>query len=322
MGLVHFVSTDGIATAEKINQWNSGSAEIGGVRATPIGETFKATASIRHIDDLLLFGLKASPHRITARIPARRDEGSLRLRFQRSGRSVLQQDGLQTTIAEGEWLLFNPARPHAIVNEVEASSIFLQIPLNRLSESEIRVVHSCRLPLPRTGRVSGLLFECLRMSLEELGETSRSVERDLGHSMVDLFRLALGEIGEEREQGSSRDLIQRRVRDHIRRNLHDPALSVESIARAMGCSPRYVHKAFEGQGSVSRLIWSERLERCRQCLESEASSSRTLTNMAFDHGFSSSAHFSRKFREQFGSTPSEYRAAHQAGGKMGGSSLS
>ncbi|MCZ0982276.1 hypothetical protein O1L60_34535 [Streptomyces diastatochromogenes] len=55
----------------------------------------------------------------------------------------------------------------------------------------------------------------------------------------------------------------RRVRDHINRNLGDPDLSPERIARAQRISVRYLHRLFEGEGTtVGQLIRQRRLEEC------------------------------------------------------------
>jgi AraC family transcriptional regulator, positive regulator of tynA and feaB len=54
---------------------------------------------------------------------------------------------------------------------------------------------------------------------------------------------------------------------------------------------------------VSDYIWRARLLHCRQELE-EAQGRKTITDVAFSWGFSSSSHFSRVFRKYFGIVPS------------------
>jgi AraC-like DNA-binding protein len=59
--------------------------------------------------------------------------------------------------------------------------------------------------------------------------------------------------------------------------------------------------------TVSDYIWRARLQNCRQ--ELEAQGGKTITDVAFSWGFSSSSHFSRVFRRYFGVVPSSIHKA-------------
>jgi AraC-like DNA-binding protein len=62
--------------------------------------------------------------------------------------------------------------------------------------------------------------------------------------------------------------------------------------------------------TVSDYIWGARLQHCRQELETHAG--KTITDVAFSWGFSSSSHFSRVFRKCFGVVPSAIHKAQHA----------
>ncbi len=55
--------------------------------------------------------------------------------------------------------------------------------------------------------------------------------------------------------------------------------------------------------SAAEWIWNRRLQACYD--EIAKSDGRSITSIAFDHGFSSSAHFSTMFRRRYGLTPRE-----------------
>ncbi|MEM7799029.1 MAG: helix-turn-helix transcriptional regulator [Chloroflexota bacterium] len=81
------------------------------------------------------------------------------------------------------------------------------------------------------------------------------------------------------------------------------------IASGLHLSPRYIHLLFkEEETTVSRFIWSTRLEKCRSDLVDPSSAMLSISEIAFSWGFQSSAHFSQAFRRQYGMTPSRYRA--------------
>jgi AraC-like DNA-binding protein len=69
---------------------------------------------------------------------------------------------------------------------------------------------------------------------------------------------------------------------------------------------------FSDRGTtISDYIRHARLQHCRQELETMAG--KTITDVAFSWGFSSSSHFSRVFREYFGVAPSAIHRAQHGG---------
>lgn len=98
------------------------------------------------------------------------------------------------------------------------------------------------------------------------------------------------------------------VREHIRRNLHDPALSPATVAAAHHLSTRQLHRLFEAEEeTVAGLIRAGRLEAARRDLADPALRPVTVRSVAGRWGFTSPAHFSRAFREAHGMPPGDYR---------------
>jgi AraC family transcriptional regulator, positive regulator of tynA and feaB len=103
-----------------------------------------------------------------------------------------------------------------------------------------------------------------------------------------------------------------RAQAFISEHLRDPDLSIDQISSALGCTKRYLHMLFSERGmTVSDHIWRERLLHCRQELEAHAG--KTITDVAFSWGFSSSSHFSRVFRKCFGIVPSAVHKSQHGG---------
>lgn len=99
------------------------------------------------------------------------------------------------------------------------------------------------------------------------------------------------------------------VRRFILANLRDPALCLDGVAGAIGCSKRYLHKLFESEAdTLNGYIWCKRLECVRRDFSDPAHGRRTITDIAFSWGFSSSSHFSRLVRDSFGVSPRRFRA--------------
>ena len=105
-----------------------------------------------------------------------------------------------------------------------------------------------------------------------------------------------------------------RVKAYVEAKLADPELSVERIAHACSISVRGLHRHFaeDPAGSVSRYLWQRRLIRCAEALRDPSLAHLSITDVCFSYGFSSSSHFSRSFKDQFGVLPARYRTSWPA----------
>jgi AraC-like DNA-binding protein len=94
----------------------------------------------------------------------------------------------------------------------------------------------------------------------------------------------------------------------INQNLHEPDLCVGELAKQFGFSVRYVQRLFsEEELTVSEYIRRQRLEGCKKQLADPAWLHHRITEIAFNWGFNSSAHFARVFRAQYGINAREFR---------------
>lgn len=102
------------------------------------------------------------------------------------------------------------------------------------------------------------------------------------------------------------------ILDYVRRNLTDPELGTARIADAMGLSPRAVQLAFARitTATPTGFITEMRLQRSAELLRCPDNAS--ITEIAFDVGFSDSAYFSRCFRRRFELSPSQWRAQNRS----------
>lgn len=101
-----------------------------------------------------------------------------------------------------------------------------------------------------------------------------------------------------------------RIRQYVLGNLGNPELSVGSVAAALGLSTAHLHRLFsEEQQTFSTWLWDARMEACHAALRDPAQAGRSISQIAFSHGFSQAAHFSRAFRSRYGMTASAWRQA-------------
>jgi AraC-like DNA-binding protein len=95
----------------------------------------------------------------------------------------------------------------------------------------------------------------------------------------------------------------------VRARLHDPALTVASLAAQLRLSTSTLHRAWAGEPcSIAEWIWAQRLDAAQRDLCDPACAARSVSEIAFSWGFNDAAHFSRAFRARFACSARELRA--------------
>ncbi len=101
-----------------------------------------------------------------------------------------------------------------------------------------------------------------------------------------------------------------KIIEAVEAHLSEENLDVETLCRNVAMSERQLRRKMTAliNQSPARFIRSYRLQRARQLLQQGAG---TVSDIAFEVGFGSTAYFSKCFREQFGMKPSECRNSVQ-----------
>jgi AraC-like DNA-binding protein len=89
-------------------------------------------------------------------------------------------------------------------------------------------------------------------------------------------------------------------------HLSESDLSADTLCAFFKVSRSTLYRLFEPLGGVSHYLRERRLARIHTLLSS-SSQRQYLGRVAEDHGFKSTTHFSRAFREQYGYSPNEVR---------------
>jgi len=107
-------------------------------------------------------------------------------------------------------------------------------------------------------------------------------------------------------EGRSESELVRAALEVIDRRLGDDGLDVDALARELGQSRRTLYRKLEEEGlTPSDLILGRRLDRAAEFL---ASGEGNVSEVAYAVGFRSVSHFSRRFRERHGASPSQVRS--------------
>jgi AraC-like DNA-binding protein len=141
------------------------------------------------------------------------------------------------------------------------------------------------------------------------GEKARQVAANHLHDLVALVLDGFVKGGAGRDGRGIRAARLELVKKDILDRLRDPDMSIDSVARSQGITPRYVQRLFEADGlTFSEFLRDSRLDLAYRLLHETDPRDSTISAIAYDAGFHDLSNFNRVFRRRFGITPSDARA--------------
>jgi AraC family transcriptional regulator, positive regulator of tynA and feaB len=312
---VRSLTTSGLSPKKQIQYWTAALTELcGQFDVDPLdGGSLDAQINYATVSRLKLCEIEVSQHRIAlpvARVKAG-EHPFVKVLFQTYGVSHFEQNGRRIELLPGDCLAYDVSCPHSITSPALTRHEVVIVPTELLQE---RGFHAAKMPAFKfssragTGRIA---HDFVHAAFGEAPKLLPNTASGVADTLIDLLLLPLREVGAVCDRGGPAAL-HLRAQAFIREHLRDPDLSIDQISAALGCSKRYLHMLFSERGmTVSDYIWHARLQHCRQ--ELEAQGGKTITDVAFSWGFSSSSHFSRVFRKYFGIAPSSiHKAQHSS----------
>lgn len=310
-------STRDVPAGSKVGFWNDVISDVFAPMETkPMDrDRFEAEVDCARLGNTWLANARSTPatvHRSPGHLVKTRDRPYF-LHLQLKGRLKVVQDGRESLLDRGDLVLTDSAMPYTLRYEEDCSTLVMILTAQALAN---------RLPAPddllgvklcgrdgMAGTASSLLAGIweearTREMPETMGDT-------LASAVMDVFAASWMATANLQVAESAVSISRRiQIRRHVESHLRDPDLSARTVAAAFGISPRYLHIIFStGEETVSNLILRRRLEECAKQLRDPVWARRTITEIAFSWGFNNATHFARVFREKYGLSPRDYRAA-------------
>ncbi|MCE7009420.1 helix-turn-helix domain-containing protein [Kibdelosporangium philippinense] len=201
------------------------------------------------------------------------------------------------------------SRPYEITTgDARIKSIGVEIPKALLPLPRHQAEKAVGLPMSGKDGIGSLLTHFLTQLTSDTAAYQPSDAPRLGTVLTDLVAAVFGHALDRPVvlESHKRTLVLR-IKDFIRRNLHDPALNPGMIAAAHHISLSYLHRLFREEAeTVAAWIRVQRLESARRDL---ATGTAPIHAVAARWGFVRAADFTRAFRAAYGVAPKEYRAS-------------
>ncbi|HWN36441.1 MAG TPA: helix-turn-helix domain-containing protein [Pseudonocardia sp.] len=279
----------------------------------PSAEGVDGEIRINTLATLELSRVIASAQRVrrTPSLIARAAEDYFLVSIQIAGVGVVRQDDREAVLQPGDFALYDSTRPYELEFAADFQQYVLMLPRPALHPAPRRTETLTARPVQGSRGAGHLTIQMIRTLGETLDElepaSAAAVAQSVEHIVLaGLSTLDGAEPPPEPEQAARRE----QVKACARARLHDPGLTMATLAAALHTSVSTLHRAFADEPyTLSEWIWAQRLDGVRADLCNPALRTRTLTELAFSWGFVDASHFSRAFKARFGCSPRELRSA-------------
>jgi AraC-like DNA-binding protein len=229
---------------------------------------------------------------------------------QMAGELALEQGGRSVLLKEGDMTLLDPLLPYTGRFSSNSKLLVLKAPRSALEARVGHMRHVTARPIRPLAGDCALASAFLGTLPQHAAGLSAAGGAFVKHQALDLIAVSLARTLQRQRPrvSSARGLARLNLHAAIDARLSDQALDGETVAAVAGISVRYANSVLAQDGtSLTRLIQTKRLERCRIALEDEAQAHRMISEIAYAWGFSDMTHFGRRFRARFGLLPSDCR---------------
>lgn len=271
--------------------------------------TFRAELRASSVGSLGLVGFQNSGMTVdhTTRHLSRANHDEIFVCRQFRQRLALEQNGRQVVLEPGDIALIDPSLPYR--GQFSDGSDVLVVKVRR-ALLESRLGQTRDLLAHKSATAEGRLASAYMAMLPSHADVAGTAEGLVEAHLLDLIALSFARTANAttHRRSSARSLVRMRLHTEVEARLADTALHASTIADAAGVSVRYANAVLADEDtSLTHLIQTRRLARCRQALTDPAQAHRTVSEIAYGWGFSDMTHFGRRFKAAYGMLPSECR---------------
>jgi AraC-like DNA-binding protein len=307
-------STDGLAPRDRFALWREvfGRGLLRADIERVSDEPFRASATMRELAGIRMMSATTTGL-VYRRPPELVVSDDLVFSFGAAKGSQAQQLGREASAEDGDALLMLSAEWSLVSRASEGRFDAIRVPRAMLTPAvrNVEDLYCRRMP----GHIPSLRL--LTRYLAILGDADLIATAELQHAtanhIVDLIALTLGATRDAAEVAHGRGARAARlyaIKQDIARSLDDPNLSVAALAPRHGCTPRFVQRLFETEGTTfTAYLLAQRLARAHRMLTDPRRAGDKISTIALDAGFADISYFNRAFRQLYGDTPSAMRAA-------------
>ena len=236
------------------------------------------------------------------------------LSIQLEKQGLVQQCGRTAELVSGDFALYSSIDPYDLTLPDGFRQLVVQVPrremLARLPNADLLT----GMTVSGATQIGGLVRDSVLRLVEAQASANEVTRRCLEDSIIDLCATGLTTLqGAGAIHTASEQRLIHQADTVIAQRIRDPDLDRAEIAAALSISVRRLSEVFQAEGtSVAAKIRDQRLSGVASDLRNPQLAGLTVSAIAMRWGLNNLQHFSRIFRERFGMSPRDYRAAMRA----------
>jgi AraC-like DNA-binding protein len=273
---------------------------------------FEVDVTVQALPGLQLFSgrLHGSCNRRTREMLSDgKDDFSLMVNL--GGPYLVSQEQREIVLGDGEAALVTSAEPCSFTHHAPGGVLALLFPRAPFASLVPDVEDRYLRRIPSDSAALKLLTGYLGMARGQQAIVSRELQPFIVSHVYDLMAVAIGATGDAAEsaQNGVRAARLHAIKTDIASNLEQPDLSLGALAVRHRCTPRFVQRLFETEGTTfTEYVLAQRLTRAHRLLIDPRRRYDKVATIAYDAGFGDLSYFNRMFRRRFGAAPSDFRA--------------
>jgi AraC-like DNA-binding protein len=269
---------------------------------------FRARVYSARVGPVTVARIRGTPHQVSreARWITSADSDIFKVTLYQGGPAYVTQDDRRYRANPGDLVVLDTGRPYELSVIDTCDVVVIGLPRAMLGPHADLISRRVATPQPCDSGTRAVIADFLSGLADHIDGLPGTPGIHLADALASLIITAFTDSPPERAEVTS-DLADRII-VYTLANLGDPALSVESVARRHGISPRYLHELFRRRGiTFAAWVRHERLTRIRRNLQDPALATRTTAVIAARWGIRDPGHLSRALKKEFGLTAAEIR---------------
>ncbi|CAM3759607.1 AraC family transcriptional regulator [Parendozoicomonas haliclonae] len=313
--MIKIMDTEGQTSQSPLSLWGDFLNHLQPVALEPLPDTnpeeFHGRLRLAHLGDLRISILNATEHCLRNKPPS--ISGKLRKEYVLimpiNGSIVVRQDRKNIPLERDRALLINISYPVETIYMSPASCLQVMIPEARLRHLQKLLPDNQPLTLTCKSGLGMILRNQSLGLISGLADIAcEKVCHTLGQQLINLLTLTLQHNQPETQKISSEQKRLAAILTAIDRQLEDPEISTDSVAKAACISRAYLFKLLKRHHTSFRQeVLNRRLRRAKELLKDPNQTHLPVSDIAWRLGFNSHSHFSRTFQKETGVTPTDFR---------------
>lgn len=207
-------------------------------------------------------------------------------------------------LSKGDWCVLSPLEVSRFRTSSTANLLLIEVALRFWREGEWQFLagyhHDRSFP-------SDAVFAATAVALFDASQATLAATDDAALALMSALRLSSAFQKTHHERVETPRLLDQ-AEDVIDAEFKAPEFDATALAKKLNTSRRNLDKIFSTQGTTAdKAIWEKRLCTAHCELQDPASDDASVAKIGRRNGFMNETHFTRKYKQRFGSTPSQVR---------------